>query len=65
MGFPAKIRAVSDDTELEFVQPVAGQKKPMAKYVYTKADTKKGVVVVLSSEDIEYLIGCKLMEIIS
>ena len=65
MNFPKKIKITTDDNEIEFVQKVAFAKKESAKYVYTKSETKKGLEVTFSLEDIISLIDARIMDIIS
>ena len=61
MTFPKKIKVLSDDNELEFVAKVPFAKKDIAKYIYTKSETKKGMEVTLILEDIISLIEARLM----
>ena len=67
--FPKKIKFLSDDTELEFVENCFFEKKKssdkLARYVYTKARVMLGEEVVLNIEQIKYLESCMLLKIIS
>jgi len=67
--FPKKIKFLSDETELEFVEKCFFEKKKsndkLAKYIYTKAQVQLGKEVILNLEQLIYLESCSLLEIIS
>lgn len=65
---PSKIRMLSDHTELEFVEKAFFEKKKttdkIGKYKYIKAKVLFGEIIILSLEQINYLHGCRLLEVI-
>jgi hypothetical protein len=67
--FPKKIKFLSDDTELEFVEKCFFEKKKsndkLAKYIYTKAEVHIGKEVVFNLEQLIYLESCSLLKVIS
>jgi len=67
--FPQKIKFLSDDTELEFVEKCFFEKKKsndkLAKYIYTKAEVNLGKEIVFNLEQLIYLESCYLLKVIS
>jgi len=66
--FPQKIKFLSDDTELEFVEKCFFEKKKsnemLAKYIYSKAEVQLGKEVILNLEQLNYLESCSLVEVL-
>lgn len=56
---------MSDDNEAELVKKILLTKNTSAIYCYTKSETKKGMEVTMTIQEIEQLISCKLLDIIS
>ena len=65
LNFPKKIKFLSDDNEAELVKKILLTKNTSAIYCYTKSETKKGMEVTMTIQEIEQLISCKLLDIIS
>jgi hypothetical protein len=67
--FPQKIKFLSDETELEFVEKCFFEKKKsndkLAKYIYTKAEVNLGKEIVFNLEQLIYLESCYLLKVIS
>jgi hypothetical protein len=67
--FPQKIKFLSDDTELEFVEKCFFEKKKsndkLAKYIYTKAEVNLGKEIVFNLEQLIYLESCYLLKVVS
>lgn len=64
--FPLHIRILSDDTEVEFVREIAGQKEPTAEYRYIKSsplNSLLGSTFWMSAEQIRRLHSSHNIEI--
>jgi len=57
--FPPKIKFKSDDTELKYISET---KNGIATYQYTKSQTKNGMQLVATIEQVNKLLKDKLIE---
>jgi hypothetical protein len=48
---PEKLLILSDSNELEYVQPIKG-KEIIYEYKFTKSETKKGMLMTISEEQL-------------
>lgn len=56
MQYPKKIKIISDDNELELSEVLSVKKLIIVNYIYTKSETKFGMILPLSEEDLEKIL---------